>query len=705
MFLDIIKHLHSEGFPISDFTPDGKIHRFEIEKGDRRAGFYIAHRNYLIRTGEEYFFVQYGSWRSGELKSFSTLKGIMQTEDRQALEKQIQKDKKAFETEKKKEWEQVAEEVKEKWERLSPNGTSDYLIRKKISECPLDIRFDNFNGDIYVPIRDEHGKLWSLEKIERDGTKRSHPGGRKSGNYHVVGSLERPTKLFFAEGFATAASIHLATGIPVVCTFGIHGFKKICALFRRIYPDATLIICGDRTSPDNENYLSTEKSARENACATIYPRFQNTENNPTDFNDLHTLQGLNEVASQLSQVNLPAETEISHDFVMAEGYPDEDAARGTKRGTEKNIGCLIKRLRINVRYNVISKQIEIIVPGMTSTIDNQMNASLSHLLDWCNRVKIPTENLKTYLIGIADKNPYNPVATWIESEPWDRKSRLEELYATIVSKDESLKNILMRKWLISAVAAAYEFNGISAHGVLVFQGEQYIGKTKWVKSLCPKDLGVIADGMTLRTDDKDSVFQVISKWIVELGELDATFKKSDISQLKSFITKDHDVMRRPFAPAESHFARRTVFFASVNEPEFLNDPTGNRRFWTIACEKIDHSHSVNMQQLWAEVRELYLKGESWYLSIEEMNLLNEHNEQFHVHNIDPIVQLIEDYCDWEHEKRTMRMNATSMCRSIGITVPNIAQVRAAAGALRRLTGQKNRRTDRTFDVPFPKGMT
>ena len=131
-------------------------------------------------------------------------------------------------------------------------------------------------------------------------------------------------------------------------------------------------------------------------------------------------------------------------------------------------------------------------------------------------------------------------------------------------------------------------DGISAHGVLVLQGDQYLGKTKWMKSLAPKELGVIKDGITLNPSDKDSVMQCVRNWIVELGELDATFRKSDIASLKSFITSDRDVLRRPYARLESEFARRTVFLHRLTQSNFTTQ--GNRRFWTIECEYIDYNH-------------------------------------------------------------------------------------------------------------------
>jgi len=236
----------------------------------------------------------------------------------------------------------------------------------------------------------------------------------------------------------------------------------------------------------------------------------------------------------------------------------------------------------------------------------------------------------------------------------------------------------------------------------VLQGKQYIGKTKWFKNLAPKELDVLADGVILRPDDRDSVAQIISKWIVELGELDATFKKSDISQLKAFITKDSDTFRRPYAIEDSNYARRTVFFASVNEETFLNDPTGNRRFWTIPCESIDHSHCVDMQQLWAEVLQLYRNGEGYFLTHDEVIALNESNVQFEA--VHPIEDRIRDYFGWELPPDRVvfeKKNATSVCISIGISNPTQADKNAAARALRKLSKQTPDRLKR-YLVPHIK---
>jgi putative DNA primase/helicase len=249
----------------------------------------------------------------------------------------------------------------------------------------------------------------------------------------------------------------------------------------------------------------------------------------------------------------------------------------------------------------------------------------------------------------------------------------------------------MRRWLVSAIAGAFSPDGVSAHGVLTLQGDQYLGKTKWFKGLVPESLGVLKDGMLLRPDDKDSVKQVCSFWLVELGELDATFRRSDIAQLKSFITNKSDVLRRAYARRESHFARRTVFFASVNPKQFLHDTTGNRRYWVIEAKNIDHSHSIDMQQLWAEVHQLWLAGESIYLTPDEMARLNECNETFTVS--DPVQERLSSRLNWEaHPEFWVWRTATDVLADVGMDRPNAADVNKAAAFLRGKNGEQSKRT-------------
>lgn len=348
-----------------------------------------------------------------------------------------------------------------------------------------------------------------------------------------------------------------------------------------------------------------------------------------------------------------------------------------------NLSEICNRLGVTIRYNVIKKEEEIIIPGQSFSIDNQANASFAWLRSECSLFNMATDTLGEFLTYLSDKNLYNPVAEWITSHRWDGQPRLQALFDTVTTAgDNSLKETLMRRWMVSACAAAFNHNGVSAHGVLTFQGEQYIGKTKWFKGLIPSELGLLKDGMLLRPEDKDSVKQICSFWLVELGELDATFRKSDIAALKSFITNDSDVLRRAYARKESHFARRTVFFASVNPSRFLHDPTGNRRFWTVPVTKLDHDHGLDMQQVWAEAYTLYLAGESIYLTSEEMDALNNQNSEFTV--LDPVEEMLMSRLAWDDPIATWRwVTATDLLKEIGIDRPSNHDATKASGILKK----------------------
>jgi predicted P-loop ATPase len=204
------------------------------------------------------------------------------------------------------------------------------------------------------------------------------------------------------------------------------------------------------------------------------------------------------------------------------------------------------------------------------------------------------------------------------------------LSSLVTEESEVLRDMLLRKWLISCVAAAYEPEGVGLEGILVLQGAQGLGKTLWFKRLCDYNKGWLLEGATLNPSDKDSVKRAVSHWIVELGEIESTFKKSDIDQLKAFVTAKTDELRLPYDRAFTTYQRRTAFYASVNAREFLTDTSGNRRFWVLAVKDINVNHGVNMQQLWAQVKDtLYVPGQkNWFLSPDERAMLQDSNEQY-----------------------------------------------------------------------------
>lgn len=376
----------------------------------------------------------------------------------------------------------------------------------------------------------------------------------------------------------------------------------------------------------------------------------------------------------------------------------------------ENLRAICQRLGVIVRYNEIRKEEEILIPNKAFTRDNEANASLAWLKSECSRFRMSAEAVKEFVVLLADENQYNPVQSWVQSRPWDGKDRLQELYDTVRcvndepgSGERKLKETVIRRWMLSAIEAAFNPNGVSAQGMLVFQGAQGIGKTEWLKSLAPSDMDLIKDGLLLRPDDKDSVLQATSYWIVEIGELDSTFRRSDIAQLKAFITQDLDVLRRPYAPRESRFSRRTVFFGSVNPREYLHDPTGNRRYWTVECEHVNAHHGINMQQVWAQLFDIWMKGERHFPTTDEWYLINANNSEYMA--ADPIEERVLSGYDWTQINASNRwMTATEVLQELGIERPTKAETTTAGNLIRDMNQGQSKRVGgrRVLRVPVSR---
>lgn len=360
------------------------------------------------------------------------------------------------------------------------------------------------------------------------------------------------------------------------------------------------------------------------------------------------------------------------------------------KATVENVRHLLYQYGVTVRYDVIAKELQVNIPGVSGTVDNRLSSSVTRIESLAALNGLSTSPIPRYLSLIADENPYNPIADWIRSRPWDGVDRVGQLCATLTVSDdfpEAFKNTLIRRWLLSAVAAALKPSGFHNRGVLTLQGVQGLGKTTWILSLVDdpqlREMYVLA-GHHLDPSNKDTVLIAISHWIVELGELDSSFKK-DIARIKSVITNKADKVRKPYAAAQSEFQRRTVFAASVNEERFLIDPTGNSRFWTLPLTAIDYQHGIDMQQLFAQIAVQYEQGEQWWLTREEEEMLRSQNRWHEAVNVieETLLQSLDPDLD---ESEWPRLTASEVLRKLDWARPTNAQARECGGVLRKHFG-------------------
>ena len=189
------------------------------------------------------------------------------------------------------------------WEGAALEGQSSYLVRKGVQGHGVRYLAD---GTLLVPMRDAAGELQNVQRVAAvkpaDGSpeKRFLPGGRKTGLTHWCGEPAGAAVLLLAEGYATAASLHEATGRPVAVAFDAGNLVHVTRALRAQWPAASLLVCGD---DDSDTHTRTGKNpGREKAAAAA--RAVDSENAPagavfpdgmskggSDFNDLAVQAG------------------------------------------------------------------------------------------------------------------------------------------------------------------------------------------------------------------------------------------------------------------------------------------------------------------------------------------------------------------------------------------------------------------------------
>jgi len=353
-----------------------------------------------------------------------------------------------------------------------------------------------------------------------------------------------------------------------------------------------------------------------------------------------------------------------------------------------NFRVLCAGYGVQLRYNSMTRQPEYKLPdALWSTSDRLANLALDVLEEWCCQHGLPATRLQGFVRMLSEERSYHPVCEWIESAAWDGTSHLEDLAATIKVPDGQNEQwrVYIKKWLVQAIAALYQPD-FSARGVLTFTGNQGVGKTQWFSRLVPTSLDAFGEGMHLDPSNKDSLLEVLSCWIVELGELDATFKKADISKIKAFLTKKLDKVRPPYGRSVETWRRQTSFGATVNDPEFLVDATGNTRWWVIATEHINWQHDINTQQLWAEAKVLFDAGQTWFLDDFETRKLDQINKQYEI--ADPVEEGLHKSFKFDTLQASWVnwMTTTDILDVIGIPTNNRGQVTKCGIVLKKLVG-------------------
>lgn len=291
--------LRVAGLRVDHPIMDGKIHRVPLleGKGNSKDGAYVGHDD-----GEPRGFIQNhvtglkANWFAG-----SAHRDQMSPSHRAAWAVQTELSRARREAEQEAGYQIAASEAQARWSAIPDGyGVHPYLERKGV--LPLGARV---SGDMLViPARDIDGKIWTLQTIpaDPDGKKLFMKGGKKAGCFFMIGDIEPGADIMVAEGFATGASLHEATGVSVAVAFDAGNMMPVAKALSERHPASLICLMADndRWKSVNTGVEKAKEAAREVKGALVVPKFpDDAKSKPTDWNDMMLAEGPDAVLNQV----------------------------------------------------------------------------------------------------------------------------------------------------------------------------------------------------------------------------------------------------------------------------------------------------------------------------------------------------------------------------------------------------------------------
>jgi len=249
-----------------EIIADGQLHRYRVD-GDKSGslnGWYVLHL-------EAQPFGAFGSWKTGQSETWTAIERARLTDaERQALRERMVAARAARDAEQAKIHADARERAAKLWARSAPPGNDhNYLVRKGVRAYGI----RQLRSQLVIPLRDVNGDLHSLQFIGADGRKTLLTGGRKRGCYHAIGRPERA--LCVCEGYATGATIHMATGHATAVAFDAGNLEPVARALRGKFPRLPMLICADNDTgtPGNPGLTAANAAALAVGAAVAVPTF------------------------------------------------------------------------------------------------------------------------------------------------------------------------------------------------------------------------------------------------------------------------------------------------------------------------------------------------------------------------------------------------------------------------------------------------
>lgn len=656
MLDDVLGQFADHGLEPAQPLTFGKLTRCKTtqDKGKEKNGWYVIHEH-RTEKNEILIFGSFGDWRTGDSNKIKVKPGRMSQEERDVMRARQEDAKRRAAEVAANAARRAANRAAGLFKRMPEKGRSAYLERKQI--IGIRVRYAPRTGALLIPMTTARDQIVGLqviypEKQADTGRDKSYwpHGMSKEGAYHLIGPHPEPGEpVLVCEGYATGASLHMATSFAVAIAFDAGNLSAVAKAMRERFPGRALIVCRDddwkTKRPNGEPWNPGEEKGSNAALIVggqvVGPIFSGErEIKWTDFNDLHCAEGLDAVRRQVLAVVKPP---------AAGGWKDQLARteNGSLIAHMQNVELILgndERWAGVIAFSAFSSKIvKLRTPPYGGGTGDWGDIDDIRVMKWLAQqynLRVKASSVIEAVSVVAHDHSFHPVRNYLNKLEWDRVPRLDTWLNTVMGVAQNGYSAKVgKRWMISAVARVMR-PGCKADSVMILEGGQGEGKSTAMSILggdwfmdTPFALG-----------DKDGFQAIRGKWIIELGELDS-FNKAESTKAKQFFSASTDTYRESYGRRTNDVPRQCVFVGTTNQDEYLKDATGNRRYWPVACTKVDLEQLREIRdQLWAEAMFCYEAGEIWWVNRDETAMFSEaQDERFVVDEWEgPILNWLEE---------------------------------------------------------------
>lgn len=288
-----LDQLAAYGLMVESIDTSGKIRRVktDTDKGSKKSGWYVAHEFHLD-SGRTVITGRFGNWKASNEPMAFQFDASFTEEEKAKFKTQQAAQRAAADKETRARNRQAANRASAIWSKLPTEGHSPYLQRKKIHG--FGCRYGR-NGGVVVPVS-VGDKLVGLQFIQPDGEKKFLTGTPKSGAYFTLQD-EPGGPQIICTGYATGCSIAMAVpDATVLVCFDDGNLVTVAEKLVEFIPDLIIAADNDHAKPSNSGLRHAQQIVKKFGLRAVWPVF-NSDDDSSDFNDLHVSQGLDAVAA------------------------------------------------------------------------------------------------------------------------------------------------------------------------------------------------------------------------------------------------------------------------------------------------------------------------------------------------------------------------------------------------------------------------